>query len=164
MVEHSRFHRARANDIDTDACAGEFERRSLRKSFHRVLAADIHCRSWAADLAIRRRDVHNAAFALPKHGPNLVLHAQKYTEHIGVEDVLIRFGSYAEVDLGMAGGGYLIQTRLNVNLRGIEREVAQALANDAHLERPYSKATHGNINVVTNIITDAATGPATHVA
>ncbi|MGA9473732.1 MAG: organic hydroperoxide resistance protein, partial [Terriglobales bacterium] len=70
----------------------------------------------------------------------------------------------AEVDLGMAGGGYLIQTRLNVNLRGIEREVAQALANDAHLERPYSKATHGNINVVTNIITDAATGPATHVA
>src|ERR1700722_4570113 len=102
MVEHSRFHRARANDIDTDACAGEFERRRLRNAFHSVLAADIHCRSWAADLAIRRRDVHNAAFALPKHGPNLVLHAQKYTEHIGVEDVLIRFGSYIGSGAGIA--------------------------------------------------------------
>jgi hypothetical protein len=26
----------------------------------------------------------------------------------------------------------------------------------AHQECPYSKATHGNINVVTNVVTDAA--------
>lgn len=58
----------------------------------------------------------------------------------------------SEVDLGMAGGGYLIQARLNVSLPGIDREVAQALADGAHLECPYSKATHGNINVVTNVI------------
>jgi lipoyl-dependent peroxiredoxin len=66
----------------------------------------------------------------------------------------------AEVDLGTAGGGYLLQARLNVILPGIEREVAQALAEGAHQECPYSKATHGNINVVTNV----ETGPVTQVA
>jgi lipoyl-dependent peroxiredoxin len=57
----------------------------------------------------------------------------------------------AEVDLGTTGGGYLLQARLNVNLPGIEREVAQALVDGAHRECPYSKATHGNINVVTTL-------------
>jgi osmotically inducible protein OsmC len=66
----------------------------------------------------------------------------------------------AEVDLGTTGGGYFLQARLNVNLPGIEREVAQALVDGAHLECPYSKATHGNINVVTNV----ETRPATHAA
>ncbi len=66
----------------------------------------------------------------------------------------------AEVDLGTNGGGYLIQSRLSVNLPGIEREVAQKLVDSAHLECPYSKATHGNINVVTNV----ETKPATHAA
>jgi osmotically inducible protein OsmC len=59
----------------------------------------------------------------------------------------------AEIDLGTAGGGYLIQARLNVKLPSIDREVAQALVEAAHLECPYSKATHGNINVVTNVDT-----------
>jgi Ohr subfamily peroxiredoxin len=59
----------------------------------------------------------------------------------------------AEVDLGTADGGYLLQARLNVSLPGIERDVAQALVEGAHQECPYSKATHGNINVVTNVIT-----------
>ena len=58
-----------------------------------------------------------------------------------------------EVDLGTTGGAYFLQARLNVSLPGIEREVAQALADGAHQECPYSKATHGNINVVTNVIT-----------
>ena len=58
-----------------------------------------------------------------------------------------------EVDLGTADGGYLLQARLNVSLPGIERDVAQALVDGAHQECPYSKATHGNINVVTNVIT-----------
>ena len=58
-----------------------------------------------------------------------------------------------EVDLGTNGGGYLLQARLNVSLPGIEREVAQALVDGAHQECPYSKATHGNIDVVTNVIT-----------
>ena len=58
----------------------------------------------------------------------------------------------AEVDLGMTDGGYLLQARLNVSLPGIDRAVAQEIAGGAHLECPYSKATHGNINVVINLI------------
>ncbi len=59
----------------------------------------------------------------------------------------------AEVDLGMTNGGYLLQARLNVSLPGIEPEVARKLVDGAHLECPYSKATHGNINVVTTVKT-----------
>ena len=67
----------------------------------------------------------------------------------------------SEVDLGTANGGYLIQARLNVNLPGIDRETAQKLVDAAHHECPYSKATHGNINVVTTLV-DA--GAASRVA
>ncbi len=57
-----------------------------------------------------------------------------------------------EVDLGLAGGGYVIRARLNVNLPGLEQKVAQALVDGAHLACPYSKATHGNIDVTTNVL------------
>jgi len=67
----------------------------------------------------------------------------------------------SEVDLGTTNGGYLIQARLNVSLPGIDRDTAQKLVDSAHLECPYSKATHGNINVVTTLVD---TGAATHVA
>jgi lipoyl-dependent peroxiredoxin len=53
----------------------------------------------------------------------------------------------AEVDLGTAEGGYVLQTRLNVSLPGIESDVAQSLLEEAHQTCPYSKATRGNINV-----------------
>ena len=66
-----------------------------------------------------------------------------------------------EVDLGTTDGHYNIQARLNVSLPGINRETAQKLVEGAHMECPYSKATHGNINVVTNIV---ETGAATHSA
>jgi Ohr subfamily peroxiredoxin len=59
----------------------------------------------------------------------------------------------SEVDLGMTGGGYFLQARLNVSLPGIEPAIAQQLVDGAHLECPYSKATHGNINVVTTVKT-----------
>jgi len=67
----------------------------------------------------------------------------------------------AEVDLGTNNGHYLIQARLNVSLPGVDPEVAQKIVDGAHRECPYSKATHGNINVVTTLIDTAA---ATHVA
>ena len=67
----------------------------------------------------------------------------------------------AEVDLGTARGGYFIQARLNVSLPGVDRATAQELAEAAHLQCPYSKATHGNIHVVTNIV---ETKSATQVA
>ena len=62
----------------------------------------------------------------------------------------------AEVDLGTTGGHYFIRARLNVNMPGIEKGVAQQIVDGAHQECPYSKATHGNIDVVTNIVTTAA--------
>lgn len=58
----------------------------------------------------------------------------------------------AEVDLGTNDGGYLLRARLNVSLPGVDREVAQAIVNDAHQICPYSKATRGNIDVVLNLV------------
>jgi Ohr subfamily peroxiredoxin len=58
----------------------------------------------------------------------------------------------AEVDLGTTGGGYLLQARLNVSLPGVERELAQALVDEAHQTCPYSKATRGNINVEIRLV------------
>jgi len=63
----------------------------------------------------------------------------------------------AGIDLGTTGGGYFVQARLNVSLPGIAPEVAQQIVDGAHLECPYSKATHGNINVVTSVKTELAT-------
>lgn len=67
----------------------------------------------------------------------------------------------SEIDLGTTNGGYFIQARLNVRLPGVDRETAQKIVDNAHLECPYSKATHGNIDVVTNLIDS---GAATYVA
>ena len=67
-----------------------------------------------------------------------------------------QFAVDSEVDLGTADGGYLLQARLNVNLPGIEAEIAQKLVDTAHQTCPYSKATHGNINVVTTVKTERA--------
>jgi osmotically inducible protein OsmC len=57
----------------------------------------------------------------------------------------------AEVDLCSSGDAHFLQARLNVSLPGVEREVAQALADAAHQTCPYSKATRGNIDVTINI-------------
>ena len=60
----------------------------------------------------------------------------------------------AEVDLGSADGGFFLEARLNVNLPGVERDVAQSLVDAAHRTCPYSKAVDGNIDVVTSVIVD----------
>lgn len=52
-----------------------------------------------------------------------------------------------EVDLLLTGDAYSLQARLNVSLPGLDREIAQALADAAHQTCPYSKATRGNIDV-----------------
>jgi Ohr subfamily peroxiredoxin len=57
-----------------------------------------------------------------------------------------------EVDLTATGDAYALQARLNVSLPGLDREVAQALADAAHQTCPYSKATRGNIDVVINLV------------
>lgn len=58
----------------------------------------------------------------------------------------------AEVDLCNSDGAYFLQARLNVSLPGVEREVAQALVDDAHQTCPYSKAVRGNIDVQIKVV------------
>ena len=60
----------------------------------------------------------------------------------------------AEVDLCLADGAYFLQARLNVSLPGLERELAQALADAAHQTCPYSKAIRGNVDVVIHVVQD----------
>jgi len=57
----------------------------------------------------------------------------------------------AEVDLGTNSGGYQLRARLNVTLPGLDRSLAQSLANEAHGTCPYSKGLHGNIDVATTV-------------
>jgi organic hydroperoxide reductase OsmC/OhrA len=56
------------------------------------------------------------------------------------------------VDLCQSEGAYYLQARLNVNLPGLERDVAKALTDAAHQTCPYSKATRGNVDVVINLL------------
>ena len=58
----------------------------------------------------------------------------------------------AEVDLNMADDGFFLRARLNVALPGLDRDVAEALVEEAHKVCPYSKATRGNIDVVVTLI------------
>ena len=58
----------------------------------------------------------------------------------------------AEVDLNLTDGAYFLRARLNVSLPGVEREVAQALVEEAHQICPYSKATRGNVDVAINLV------------
>lgn len=58
----------------------------------------------------------------------------------------------AEVDLANSDGAYFLKARLNVSLPGLDREVAQALADAAHQTCPYSKATRSNVDVVIHIV------------
>jgi len=58
----------------------------------------------------------------------------------------------AEIDLSLVGGFYTLGARLNVSLPGIPRDVAQSLVDEAHTLCPYSRATHGNIDVTTTLV------------
>jgi lipoyl-dependent peroxiredoxin len=58
----------------------------------------------------------------------------------------------AEVDLNLDDGGYFLRARLNVSMPGVARETAQAVIDAAHQTCPYSKATRGNIEVVTTLV------------
>jgi lipoyl-dependent peroxiredoxin len=61
------------------------------------------------------------------------------------------FAIDAEVDLSLVNGFYTLSARLNVILPGLERSVGQALVDEAHTLCPYSRATHGNIDVQTTL-------------
>jgi osmotically inducible protein OsmC len=58
----------------------------------------------------------------------------------------------AEVDLLYGTDGFSLRARLNVNLPGLDHAVAEDLIEAAHHTCPYSKAIHGNVDVVTNLV------------
>ncbi len=62
------------------------------------------------------------------------------------------FAIDAEVDLGPTEGAYGLAARLKVHLPGIERETAERLIEATHKLCPYSRATHGNIDVTTMLV------------
>ncbi|HEY5802621.1 MAG TPA: Ohr family peroxiredoxin [Lysobacter sp.] len=58
-----------------------------------------------------------------------------------------------EVVLGQTGAAWLLEARFDIRMPGLAQDVAEKLAHAAHEICPYSKATHGNIEVVTNVVT-----------
>jgi lipoyl-dependent peroxiredoxin len=58
----------------------------------------------------------------------------------------------AEIDLNLVSGSYFLCARLDVSVPGVDRAVAGELAEAAHGICPYSKAVHGNIEVMTNVL------------
>ena len=57
-----------------------------------------------------------------------------------------------EVDLCNGADGYFLRGRLNANLPGLDRQIAQSILDAAHETCPYSKATRGNIEVAINLV------------
>ncbi|HWV55461.1 organic hydroperoxide resistance protein [Pseudorhodoplanes sp.] len=58
----------------------------------------------------------------------------------------------AEVDLNLSEGGYSLSARLNVGIPGVDRNIAQALVDEADNICPYSKATRGNIDASIRLV------------
>ena len=58
----------------------------------------------------------------------------------------------AEVDLGPVGEAFGVAARLTVTLPGLDRATAERLVETAHRVCPYSRATHGNIDVSTTTV------------
>jgi Ohr subfamily peroxiredoxin len=58
----------------------------------------------------------------------------------------------AQINLNIDNGAFFLSARLDVSLPGLDREVAEELIHAAHEICPYSKATHGNITVETNLV------------
>ena len=68
----------------------------------------------------------------------------------------------AEIDLGLTHGIHGLAARLNVNLSGVDRQVAEELVEAAHHVCPYSNASRGNIEVTTNIVTGVPASEVLH--
>ncbi|MEO3946464.1 organic hydroperoxide resistance protein [Gorillibacterium sp. CAU 1737] len=70
----------------------------------------------------------------------------KQVKHEGTEVVAtVSFGKVED-------GGFGIAAKLDVLVKGVDRETAAALVEGAHQACPYSRATRGNIEVELNIL------------
>ena len=56
-----------------------------------------------------------------------------------------------QIDLNLEGNSFFLKANLHVTVPGVDRAVAQDLAEAAHGVCPYSKAVHGNIEVTTTV-------------
>jgi len=57
-----------------------------------------------------------------------------------------------KVGIGAIATGFGIEVELQVSLPGVDRAVAQALVDKAHIVCPYSNATRGNIDVTLTLV------------
>lgn len=79
------------------------------------------------------------------------LHAVARAHKVKVDDSSVG----GRVHLGPNGqGGYQLAVLLEVVLPGIEHDLAQQLADEAHQVCPYSNATRGNIEVTVTVSED----------
>ncbi|WP_447750389.1 Ohr family peroxiredoxin [Sphingopyxis fribergensis] len=56
------------------------------------------------------------------------------------------------IDLLMRDGGFVLRARLDIQVPGIEPDVARELIDVAHSICPYSKAVAGNIDIELNLV------------
>jgi lipoyl-dependent peroxiredoxin len=57
------------------------------------------------------------------------------------------------VDIGRTGAAWILGAQFTVRVPGLAKEVVEAIARLAHQICPYSKSVRGNIEIVTNIVT-----------
>ena len=67
----------------------------------------------------------------------------KLPEHAAVD---------TQIDLNRDGNSFFLRAHLSVSVPGVDRAVAQELAEAAHGVCPYSKAVRGNIEISTTVI------------
>jgi len=58
-----------------------------------------------------------------------------------------------QVNIGQTGTAWFLGAQFTVRVPGLATEVVEKIAELAHQICPYSKSVHGNIEVVTNIVT-----------
>jgi Ohr subfamily peroxiredoxin len=58
-----------------------------------------------------------------------------------------------QVNIGESGAAWFLGAKFTLRIPGVDQAVAEALAHSAHQMCPYSQATKGNIEVVTEVIT-----------
>ncbi|MDN4616567.1 organic hydroperoxide resistance protein [Paenibacillus sp. PsM32] len=76
---------------------------------------------------------------------NMVARMQKI-KHEGTEvNATVMFGKAED-------GGFALAVKMDVLVKGVDREVATKLVEEAHNVCPYSRATRGNIAVELNVI------------
>lgn len=56
------------------------------------------------------------------------------------------------IDLLMKDGGFVLRARLDIQVPGIDQDLARELVDTAHKICPYSKAVEGNIDIELNLV------------